>query len=631
VSKRQQVVIVGGGPVGIALALSLGLRGISCALIESRTEMHRIPKGQNLTQRTLEHFYFWGIEPELRRARVMPPDAPIGEITAYENLASDYWQTPRGRELVRPYYFQDNDRLPQYRMEEVLRAKLTQLPNVDARFGWTAARVGQDADAARVVATSPDGSEETFAADYVVGCDGGNSRVRDTSGITRSGTDFDQLMVLVVFRSRDLHEKLKRFPPRSTYRVLHPDLHGYWQFFGRIDVGEGFFFHAPIPRDSSAADLKFLQDSQRALSGTSNRQAALPSNMLASAPLPPKFVTESAGVDDELRKRGTSRDDYDFREPLRRAAGFDFACDIDYAGFWQLRNAVAETYRNGRVFIAGDAAHTHPPYGGFGLNNGLEDAVNLGWKLAARLQGWGGETLLDSYARERQPVFRDVAEHFIAERVREEGDFLARYSPERDRADFDRAWAERENDLGQRVHRYEPNYEGSPVVFGPPHGKCSAIGDHAFAARAGHHLAPQPLSSGENVFEALGRDMTLLAFDAANDDVARIESAAQARRIPLTIVRDSIAGGRERYGCKLMLVRPDQFIACFSARTVNDLSVGSWELVIGSKPGGFSSPLGVMASARFHSAVRDVEKYRRRADDVSQTNWPPLSPWPLAA
>jgi 2-polyprenyl-6-methoxyphenol hydroxylase-like FAD-dependent oxidoreductase len=505
--QQGRIVIIGGGPVGLALAVGLGMRGIDCVLVEPRMSMHRIPKGQNLTQRTLEHFYFWGIVDELRRARVMPPNALIGEITAYGDLASDYWHAPRGRELVRPYYFQDNDRMPQYRMEEVLRAKLATLRSVEARFGWQATAIAQDDGGVRVtIANEATGETTTLAADYAVGCDGGGSMVREASGIARSGTDFDQLMVLVVFRSRELHEKLKRFPPRSTYRVLHPDLKGYWQFFGRIDVGEGFFFHAPIP-------------------GATNREG------------------------------------FDFRAPLRKAAGFDFACDIDYAGFWQLRNAVADTYRNGRVFIAGDAAHTHPPYGGFGLNNGLEDAVNLGWKLAARLQGWGGDGLLNSYSAERQPVFRDVAEGFIAARISEEGDFLARYNPERDRADFEQAWATREGDLGQRVNRYEPNYEGSPVVVGPAGGTTSAHGDHSFKARAGHHLASQPLSSGRNVFEELGRGFTLLALDAATSDVERLERAAQSCGVPLKVVRDSAAGGRENYEAKLILIRPDQFVA----------------------------------------------------------------------
>ena len=81
--------------------------------------------------------------------------------------------------------------------------------------------------------------------------------------------------------------------------------------------------------------------------------------------------------------------------------------DIQQVGFWSLRFAVADSYRNGRLFVAGDAAHSHPPYGGYGVNTGFEDARNLGWKLAAELQGWGGEALLESYSAERQPVFKD--------------------------------------------------------------------------------------------------------------------------------------------------------------------------------------------------------------------------------
>ena len=100
--RRHQVVIVGGGPVGVALAVELGLRGVSCALVESRTGLQQIPKGQNLTQRTLEHFYFWGVVDEMRAARMMPPGYPIGEVTAYGNLLSEYWHAPPGREIVRP-------------------------------------------------------------------------------------------------------------------------------------------------------------------------------------------------------------------------------------------------------------------------------------------------------------------------------------------------------------------------------------------------------------------------------------------------------------------------------------------------------------------------------------------------
>ena len=501
--SKHQVIIVGGGPVGVALALDLGLRGVSSVVVESRKTLANIPKGQGLTQRTLEHFYFWGLDEELRAARVMPRGYPIGEITAYGNLASDYWHAPAGREVVGDFFFQKQERLPQYCTEAVLRRGLATLPNVELRLGVTATAVAQSNDSVTATVINARGETETLEADYLVGCDGGHSMVREAAGIARSGTDFDQVMMLVVFRSRELHQKLERFPGRSTYRVMHPDLHGYWKFFGRVDVGERFFFHAPVSPDAN-------------------------------------------------------RDNFDFSAPLFDAAGFEFAFAVEHAGFWDLRNAVAATYRNGRIFIAGDAAHSHPPYGGYGLNNGLEDAVNLSWKLAARFAGWGGSGLLDSYSLERAPVFRDVAEDFIAARIRDDDAFLTRYNPSRDRAEFEAAWKARITDVGSRRKAYEPNYEASPVVFGPPGGKTTAHGVHSLKARAGHHLAPQVLSNGRNAFEELGRGFTLLALGA---EAGAFEQAARQLQVPLEIVRDSGAAARENYGAPLILVRPDQHVA----------------------------------------------------------------------
>jgi 2-polyprenyl-6-methoxyphenol hydroxylase-like FAD-dependent oxidoreductase len=501
--KRPNIIIVGAGPVGAALGLDLGLRGVTCVIVESRTALANIPKGQGLTQRTLEHFYFWGLEEELRAARAMPRGYPIGEITAYGDLTSQYWHVPAGREVVGDFFFRKPERLPQYRMEAVLRRKLATLPNVELRLGVTAAAIEQLENGVRVSVTNERGEAETLEADYLVGCDGGHSMVRDAAGLERSGTDFDQTMVLVVFRSRDLHEKLKRFPERSTYRVMDPALHGYWKFFGRVDVGESFFFHAPVKAKPDKADFNF------------------------------------AAV-------------------LFDAAGFEFAFEVDHAGFWELRNAVAANYRNGSIFIAGDAAHSHPPYGGYGLNNGLEDAVNLSWKLAARIAGWGGAGLLETYSAERAPIFRDVAEDFIAARIREDDAFLSRYSPERNRAEFEAMWKARETDVGSRRKAYEPSYEASPIVFGPPDGVTTAHGVHSARARPGHHLAPQILSSGRNAFEELGREFTLLALGA---DGGEFEKAARARKIPLKIVHDSSSTARENYGASLILMRPDQHVA----------------------------------------------------------------------
>jgi 2-polyprenyl-6-methoxyphenol hydroxylase-like FAD-dependent oxidoreductase len=514
--KRYQVIIIGGGPVGAALAVELGQRGISCALVERRLEPQRIPKGQNLTQRSAEHFYFWGVADQLRAARKLPPSYPMSGIVAYRDLNSGYWYAPPLREIVNSYYFQDNERLPQYLGENVLRARMAELPAVTARFGWIAEKIAQDAAGVRVTIGEDDGAgRETIEADYAVGCDGGHSMVREAIGIARGGADFNELMVLALFRSRELHEKLERFPPRSTYRVLNPDLQGYWQFFGRVDVGESWFFHSPVPAN-------------------------------------------------------TTRDNYDFHGLLQKAAGFPFACDFDYVGFWDLRIAVAEKYQVGRVFIAGDAAHSHPPYGAYGLNNGLDDVVNLGWKLAATLKGYGGDALLSTYTEERRPIFKETAEDFIEAGIRRDREFLAHHSPERDRGEFERAWKEHANTAAPRVMTYEPHYEGSPIVFGPPGGASSAHGSHTFKARAGHHLPPQLLSSGRNVFEELGPDFTLLAFDGEDQTAAAFEKAARQLGAPLKIVCDTYENGREAYEAKLILVRPDRYIAWTAERAPDD-------------------------------------------------------------
>ena len=504
--RQTTVAIVGGGPVGLGLAIELGQRGIASTVIERAAAMHAVPKGQNLTQRTMEHFHAWGAEKQLRAARTIPPEYGIGGLTAYGSLLGEHHYDWLQRDWVQDYYFTANERLPQYATETVLRARAGELPVIDTLYGWNAEAVSQSADGAQVQAFNRETGERlTVRADYVVGCDGSRSLVRQAAGITETRSDHDRLMVLLVFRSPELHELLKRYPGKSYFNVLHPALEGYWQFFGRVDLGERWFFHAPVPL-------------------------------------------------------GTTADNFDFKAYLQQAVGRPFELDLEYVGFWELRIALADSYRAGRLFIAGDAAHSHPPYGGYGVNTGLEDAANLGWKLAAVTEGWAPPALLDSYDEERRPVFASTARDFIEASIANDRRFVADFDPGRDRAAFEAEWKARQAGAKGEVHSFEPNYEGSSIVSGAV-GAPSAVGSHTFAARAGHHLAPQPMSDGGNVFEALGPDFTLVALDAEPQAVALFEAAAEGLGIPLKIIRDSRAGGRERYGAGLILVRPDQFVA----------------------------------------------------------------------
>jgi 4-hydroxyisophthalate hydroxylase len=499
------VVIVGGGPVGLGLAVTLGKAGVSCVLVERQLEPSAIPRGQNLSARSLEHFHYWDCASELRAARLLPPGFPIGGITAYQSLASEYWYAPAGRETVADFYYQRNERLPQYLTEAVLRNRVSELGHVTALFGWSAASVWQDGDGVHVTALQGIGAESCeIEADYLVGCDGAHSQVREQAGIASDGADFDQRMVLAVFRSRELHERLERFPLRTTYRVLHPELKGYWWFFGRVDPAGTWFFHAPVHKNATAANLE-----AHAL--------------------------------------------------IERAAGFGVACDFQYVGFWDLRIDIADRYRQGRVFIAGDAAHSHPPYGAHGLNTGLEDAVNLGWKLAAVLHGWGGPGLLDSYTDERRPVFAGTGETII-EGIAADRAFLERYSPQRDRGEFELAWSGRTS--GEvATSSYEPHYAGSPIVWGPPGSVCGVRGRHTFEARAGHHLAPVVLSSGVSIFERLAGGFTLIVLGGDQGPAAAFQAAATDLGVPLHIIADTLDRQRAAYGQRLILVRPDQHVA----------------------------------------------------------------------
>lgn len=509
-AQDAEVLIVGGGPVGMGLAIELGQRGVSVIVVERHRQPQPIPKGQNLTQRTMEHFHFWGAEKQLRAARTIPPEYGIGGLTAHGTLLGPYTYDWLQRDLVKPYYFTANERLPQYATEAVLRQRVAELPSVQTLYGWDTQALEQDAQGVSItIAQRGSTDTRTLRGTYAVGSDGARSLVREQSGITHTRTDHDRMMVLLVFKSHQLHQLLSRYPGKSYYNVLQPELQGYWKFLGRVDLGSTWFFHAPVPA-------------------------------------------------------GTTQDNFDFAAYLHDAVGAEFDVAFEHIGFWDLRFMLADRYRQGRVFIAGDAAHSHPPYGGYGVNSGLEDARNLGWKLAATLQGWGGEGLLDSYDAERRPVFASTINDFIARSIETDRAFLEEHDPNRDRATFEAAWQARAQGAVGEVHAFEPHYEGSGIVWGSEGRQCSAKGSHRYEARPGHHLAPATLPTGGNVYEALGTGFTLLVVGAADAHASAVQAfrdEAERLGLPLTVVACGEGSEPGRYEAPLILVRPDQFVS----------------------------------------------------------------------
>lgn len=511
IEGQFDVIISGGGPVGMGLAIDLGQRGIKVALVERYENPQPIPKGQNLTQRTMEHFHFWNCEDALRKRRHMPAGVANGGIVSYGNLLSEHRYEWLPREKVQPYYFSAVERLPQYETEITLRERALQIANISLFYGWTTESIDEQNELVNLTMKNRRaeklGKDEThmISASYLVGADGSNSTIRNLAEITETRKDHEKKMVLLVFTSTQLHELLNRFPVKSFYNALHPDMKGYWQFLGRVNIGSSWFFHAPVPMD-------------------------------------------------------TTRDNFDFAAFLHRTVGAEFALELEHVGFWDLRFAVANTYKKGRIFVAGDAAHSHPPYGGYGINTGLEDARNLGWKMACVINGTSSPQLLETYDEERRPIFETLRDDFIENFINEDRDFLDTYNPEKDLKAFNEKWHTRTKGSSE-VTAYEPNYEGSSIVCGNELASPSASGSHVFMARAGHHLAPRVLADGSDIFEQINTDFSFVDFSSDGSNAKIINRLATNRNLPITVIHCADEKAAEFYETTCMLIRPDHYIA----------------------------------------------------------------------
>lgn len=540
INKKHPVVIIGAGPTGTALAIDLALRNTPSILVERYTQPQAIPKGQNLTQRTGEHFRCWGISKEIRKATLIPPEYGNEGLVAFGNLLSDYHYDWFKRGTVREFYAADNERLPQFETERILRDRAKQFDCITTHYGWTFAGSTQNDNQLEVTLEKTNGTEQkTLYGSYLVGCDGARSAVRESVSIPLSSNDTQRRMALLVFHSPDLHKLLEdRFPGKTIFNAIDPANEGYWQFFGKVDLNANWFFHAPVPMNA------------------------------------------------ELET-------YGFQQLLHTAVGKQISAKINYKGFWDLRFTHAESYRQGLTFIAGDAAHNHPPYGGYGVNTGFEDARNLSWKLAAHYHGWGTDSLLDSYCEERHPVFASTRDDFILRMLYNDADFVKKYSPEKDLQGFKQAWQQRATQGQREVAGFVPHYVGSPIVLSENTSTTSgAKGKHTHEPYAGGHLSPGSFNGADALFDNPSQEFTLMVPPGGESIAQKFEQAAATLQIPFKLHAVTERGNTEgvknrkadsgavnsntnnRQAC--VLVRPDHFIAwvenCQVTLKVDDIS-----------------------------------------------------------
>lgn len=500
----SRVIIIGGGPVGLGLAIDLAGFGIPSTVLEQSTELHQIPKGQNLTQRVGEMFRKWGLTEAVQSASPIPQEFGNAGVVTYGTLLGDYHYDWFQRSKVGAFYHARNERLPQYQLERVLRDRALSTDQIALITGAKVTELTPDAHSVQVTYERA-GRVETITGAYCVGCDGARSPTRNVLGIASDADHEGPRMALLVFRSTELHDLLERYPEKSIYNVMNSEMNGYWQFLGRVDLEGGWFFHSPVPE-------------------------------------------------------GTTRDNFDFERLLFDMAGAEFSLEFEHIGFWDLRITQAKTYRKGNAFIAGDACHSHPPYGGYGINTGLEDAANLSWKLAAELKGWAGAKLLNSYTEERHPVFRSVNADFISRMITDFREFTNAFSPSKDKDAFEAAWQARAIGGDGDVTEFLPNYAGSPIVVGGE-GQSGAKGKHQTSARPGHHLAPHGIKGISEIWEDFGPWFTLFDFSNGASIAAGFTEAAAELGAPLSAVHNANAKLRSVYGCDAILVRPDLFVA----------------------------------------------------------------------
>ena len=516
---------MGGGPVGLTLALDLGQRGVRCTLVERNECSIQLPKMERCNGRTMEIYRRLGISETIRDAG-LPRDAPMDVFLAlslaeppiahlpYPSVAgakADITAHNDGTRLLEPYQL-----ISQYTLEPLLRTLVEALPTVTLRFGWELASFDQTATGVLAHIRNTTGQTATIQAAYLVGCDGGSSTVRKQLGIALQGQGGIRTLRQALFFCPELYESMP--------------------------IGKGRHYH------------------------------------IAHGPLFPFLILQDSTR--HWTVHAAAENDGDMAVLFARSIGMPLEFDMLSVNQWTQHLLCAERYRSGRVFIAGDAAHLLIPTGGLGMNTGIGDADNLGWKLAATLEGWGGPALLDSYEAERRPIaLRNIETSAAAMSGRLS--WRATYRPEvREHTPAGEAARAEMAHLFDREQRkvteilgIEAGYQyaDSPIVW-PEVGERPDPNSVRYVPTTwpGARLPHVWLGEGNALHDRLGRDLTLLRLGATTTSTLALELGVRATGAPLDVCEVADELPRELYGYDLLLVRPDLHVAWRGNRLPED-------------------------------------------------------------
>lgn len=523
------ILIAGAGPFGLMLAIELGRRGVGARVIDAKLAPSGNPQANATQARTMEYYRRLGFAEQIR-ALGLPPDHPtdIAYFTRYAGCELARLTLPSAREARDAVRRMGGSwtaaelphRVAQKFVEGVLLRQAQDCPTVSVEFGRRLVGFSQDKHRVRAIVEEVGNGERTdIDTPFLIGADGARGMVRRALDIRYRGETgvqrdfFGGTMVAVFMRA-----------PGFTAAVAGAPAWMYWAFnserrswLAAVNGRDEFVFHTQLKAGESA---EVGEDRARAL--------------------------------------------------FQQVMGRSIAIEILDIGTWVAGHAlVSERLREGRVLIGGDAAHLFTPAGGLGYNTAVEDAVNLGWKLAALAGGLGGPALLDSYAYERHRVATRNTGYAraLAQSI---GDLIPPPDLEADGPAGERVRAEAGAALQAHATRefnipgitFGGRYDGSPVIVPdgtePPEDRPNA---YVQSATPGGRLPHFWLEDGRSVFDLLGFDWTLVEIGEAGPARNALVEAARARGLALTVVTLPLDPAAALYGSDLLLVRPDQIVA----------------------------------------------------------------------